>query len=72
MTRREFTYLSPDQVANEIIELISVTITQARQFPPLPPLERDLLLADLRSEIEAGLDEFVSGIIEGAANDRDQ
>lgn len=74
MSRREFTYLSPHQVASEVIELISATIARDRRFPALPPLELDLLFADVRDEIEMGLDEFASGIIEAsiveASNDQ--
>jgi hypothetical protein len=71
--------LSPDQVANEILEMISAAIARDRRFPALAPLERDLLFADVRDEIETGLDEFTSGIIEtfrassifeGASNDQ--
>jgi hypothetical protein len=66
MTRREFTYLSPDQIAGEVIEMVSAAIARDRRFPVLPPLERDLLFADVRDEIEAGLDEFGSGITEAS------
>jgi hypothetical protein len=66
MTRREFTYLSPDQIAGEVIEMVSVAIARDRRFPALPRLELDLLFADVRDEIETGLDEFMSGIIEAS------
>jgi hypothetical protein len=69
MTRREFTYLSPDQVADEAIEMVSAAIARDRRFPALPPLELDLLFADVRDEIETGLGEFASGIVE-ASNDQ--
>jgi hypothetical protein len=64
MTRREFTYLNPDQIAGEVVEMLSAAIARDRRFPHLTPLERDLLFADVRDEIEAGLDEFVCGITE--------
>jgi hypothetical protein len=64
MSRREFTYLSPDQIAGEVVELLSAAIARDGRFPPLTPLERDILFADVRDEIEAGLDEFASGIVE--------
>jgi hypothetical protein len=62
MSRREFTYLSPDQVADEVIAMVAAVF--ARRFPTLTPLELDVLLAGVRDEIGAGLDEFASGIIE--------
>jgi hypothetical protein len=74
MTRREFTYLGSDQIAGEIIEMVSAAIARDRRFPTLPPLERDLLFADVRDEIEAGLDEFAFGVTEAsiveASNDQ--
>jgi hypothetical protein len=71
MSRREFTYLGPDQVAGEIIDLISTAIARDQRFPTLSPLELALLFADARDEIETGLDEFASGLIETieASND---
>jgi hypothetical protein len=56
MTRREFTHLDSGQVANEVIEMVAARI--ARRFPALSPLELVILFADVRDEIEAGLDEF--------------
>jgi hypothetical protein len=63
LTRREFTYLDSDQIADEIINMVSKVIARDRRFPALRPLERDLLFADVRDEIETGLDEFASGVI---------
>jgi hypothetical protein len=62
MTRREFTYLDSDQVADQIVAMVETTIV--RRFPALSPLERDLLFAGLRDEIQAGLEEFQSGTAE--------
>jgi hypothetical protein len=59
MSRREFTYLNPDQIADEIINMVAAAITRDRRFPTLQAMERDLLFADVRNEIETGLDEYV-------------
>jgi hypothetical protein len=67
MRRREFTRLYPDEIADEIIKLITATIKRDRRFPALQAMERDLLFAEVRNEIETGLDEFASGIIEETA-----
>jgi hypothetical protein len=64
MSRREFTYLSPDQIAGEVIAMVAAVF--ARRFPTLSPLDLDILLAGIRDEIEAGLDEFVCGIVEAS------
>jgi hypothetical protein len=62
MTRREFTHLDSDQVADEIIEMVATRI--ARRFPALSSLELVILFADVRNEVEAGLTEFASGVAE--------
>ncbi len=62
MSRRDFTYLTTEQVAREIADMIAAAIARDARFTPLRPSEFDLLFADVREEIELGLDEFASGI----------
>ncbi len=61
MSRRDFTYLSADQVAHEITDMVAAAIARDARFAPLRPSEFDLLLADVRNEIEVGLGEFAFG-----------
>ena len=69
MSRRECTDLAPDAIADEILKMVVAAIARDRRFPTLQAAELDLLFADTRNEIETGLDEFVSGIIEDSTND---
>jgi hypothetical protein len=46
--------------------MVSAAIARDRRFPALSPLELALLFADVRDEIEAGLDEFAFGITEAS------
>jgi hypothetical protein len=69
MSRRDFTYLNSEQVAQEITDLVAAAIARDARFPSLRLHEFDLLFADTRREIELGLDEFLSGNIEDDDDD---